>query len=630
MSRLASVLGVLVGVLLTAATALYPCLPAREPSGEVFALSRFDYALVYLAQPETIWAQWTNNGPWDLRGIRIHAVLPFAFQLAAISLVGLSLVVPIRSYQKGSRLSTLSLAYIVGYVLCRCLHYPQWAVMKQVTTAGNVTLILLIVGVSLGIGRFHRERTSRRMTLLEPKPDDSLDQSWKRRLMGLFVIGLVAVGLLQVLGAMLPSVDEGVRMGTWWQTIHANEKTSGTFVPSSWTDFDGLAHFWIDLTNTNWRANIETDAWLNGQSLGTPAHYPVLISSKLTLFGALVAGHCLLWCACRKYMGKLPSLVTLFLLVVTPALVELSRFGRHECLVYAGLAGIVFLISTRSFQDRRMWIVIGVCAIPLLEHMFTVARLPKNEQELWIDPIMRFLGFSSLYSVPFVACVVLGAIVRRTRTIAGLVVMGCLLFLLIGLIASKSDRSWVPSIALLAIPMAFGVDWLLDHQTRWVGLPMWGSILVLSIVNVAVWPTMENRILAPASMLIAERWDSVDVSTTSPSTTASYVKEIRRQFVSGAITSDSRVGLLGATDDLDLPIDCLLIDTSMMQNERWRDHPLTHLALVSPQDGNRRLIPLETELEIRTQLQKLVAAGYLKAELVSDDCFELSLFAVRR
>jgi hypothetical protein len=65
-----------------------------------------------------------------------------------------------------------------------------------------------------------------------------------------------------------------------------------------------------------------------------------------------------------------------------------------------------------------------------------------------------------------------------------------------------------------------------------------------------------------------------------------------------------------------------------LKQERWKEQGLTHLAIVSPSDPNRRLLSLDKELALRSKLQEYVDAGILDPQAVSEDCFELGLFVV--
>lgn len=207
--------------------------------------------------------------------------------------------------------------------------------------------------------------------------------------------------------------------------------------------------------------------------------------------------------------------------------------------------------------------------------------------------------------------------------------------MVLSLICNAPDRSWVPALSFFALPVASGVSWLLNNQHRIVGLIAWCSIMVVSLVNASYWPTMDNRLLAPIDWLVTENW--LVYGESQEEVRSRYPIELKKQLSEGTLEPDSKVLLLGTHDDIDIPIDCVIIPETRNVTEEtivvWINRlKATHVAIVAhPEGSHSEYRPLDEadERTIRSVLERLTDEGLLQKQAVSPDCFDLTLFQVK-
>jgi hypothetical protein len=485
-------------------------------------------------------------------------------------------------------------------------------------------------------------------------PDLSLNQSWKRRLFGLATLSCLALITIHVVGAMIPSVDVQVRNQKWVKTTHLvkvtrapnlalpieEEEDTSNHRFESLGQLDPVAYLSM-LSIPRSITNRTLDR--NTSLLSVATVYPALLASKLLDVFVGIAGFLLLWGRAKEVSGKVPAMFMLMLLLATPATLELGRLGRIEWIVTSQVAALIAVTSLRSIPTilsgspaiNRPWLLIAVVSIPLLEWFFSLSIQPIIHEANRIDAILRFLGFSTLFTIPWVACLVIGLVSSQTRLQIAYAGAGVGFFVVMSLICSAPDRSWVPALSFFALPVASGVSWILSNQHRIVGLIAWCSIMVVSLVNASYWPTMENRILAPIDWLVSEQW--LVYGESQEEVRSRFPIELKKQLLEGTLEPDSKVLLLGTHDDIDIPVDCVTIPKTRKVTEEtvvaWiKLLKVTHVGIVAHPEGSDseyRVLDEADERMIRSVLERLTDEGELQKQAVSPDCFDLTLFRVK-
>jgi hypothetical protein len=663
MSRSASLLGNTVWIALTVATCLYPCLPARDPNGDVFALSRFDFALIYLASPEALWLQWTAGLPLDYWAVRGTSFAIAVGWMVILSLVGFLCLGRSRRHlplERERRLILWTLRLVLGYSILRGVFYIQEWLLTSVSWPISLlmpTTLLMFAGIfgasyllRTRLEKLDSTRSSNQNNEQEIQPTDlTLNQSWKRRLYGLATLSCLILITLHIIGAMIPSVDIQVRNQKWVPTtyhykqatapnesIHSEEGDASKLRFGHVGQLDPIAYLSMvsmqrDVRDRSRERNESTNR------LDVGAAYPALLASKLVDIFVGIAGLLLLWGRAKERSGSAPAMLMLMLLLATPATLELGRLGRMEWIATSQIAAIIAVSSLRRILTiNRPWLLISVLSVPLLEWCLSLSIQPIiPEADRW-DAILRFIGFSTLFTIPWVACLVIGIGASPTRLQITHAAVGVGLFMVLSIIFNAPDRSWIPVLSFFALPVASGASWLLNNQNRFVGLFAWCGIMIVSLANASYWPTMENRILAPMEWLVAENW--LEYGEAQDEVRTRYPIEFAKQLRAGTIEPNSKVLLLGTLDDIDIPIDCVTMPQTQELSEatittlleRWN---VTHIGFVShpeSSDPNHRVLNEADERLIRSVLERLSEKGALQKQSVSSDCFDLTLFELKK
>ncbi|XZE18579.1 hypothetical protein SH449x_003876 [Pirellulaceae bacterium SH449] len=668
MSRAASILGNALWLGLSAVVLLYPCLPARDPNGEVFALSRFDFALVYLANPEALLLQWTADVPLDFWPIRGSAILIATVWCGTLSLLGFACFRPFANRLFG--LTPRSLAYwsmslVLGYALL------QGALLLQLTFLGKLTTVAtfgLMIGALLAIylaTNFLAARSKSR----ESKPssigmeadttnatdgDRTLAVAWKRRLYGLSMIGSFYLVAVYIVGAMVPSVDLRVREERW---VYTAQKYGQYSAPGANTDptaitslaerplkawrWDPIAYTTLGVMGTNIRSTVREAVPIDGSGqLDTntvPASYTAFIASKLVAVMVGLAGLLLFAHLVSGLYGRAPAMLLLFLLLTTPSLLELARAGRPEFTALGPIAVIVTMFM--RYQTRRRglaWPLITLVSLALWGWLSALSMESPNVEQAGFGTILRFAGISSLFAIPWTACIVIGLHVKPSRKSLQLFAVGISLFVLLGILLACPDRCWIPVLGLFIPVAAHGIAWLLVNQHRFIGIVGWGGMMVIGLVNASYWPLMENRLLAPVEFLVSESWREYPSDQTSE-VRIRYPLELRRQFYGGALADDAIILLLGTRDDLDIPLRCRTIEsqaelTSGSIEQLIELSGSTHVALVASLSGEEDSSTLTYEQYklVRAEMEELERRGKLQRLPVSQDNFDLIVYQLVR
>lgn len=661
MSRSASLLGNTVWIALTVATCLYPCLPARDPNGDVFALSRFDFALIYLASPEALWLQWTAGLPMDFWAVRAGALATaivwlFAFIFAGVVCLGKHHPFETPSNHETrsneSRLAFWGMRLIFGFTLFQAICFLLPWLPTSFFTNVSVSLMVAIPLVAclwrrkLRRSQNHADPSSDK-ALVDKADDRSMDQPWKRRVYGLATISCVLLATLHITGSMVPSVDRQVRNQKWVNTVHFSEQFRAPHLVQLSQDasfgrekqigrIDPIAFVSLTLMQKESRNGLQKrDA--KSQSLGVSPTYTSLLASKLIHVIVGIAGFLIVWDGVRDQYGRAVATMLLMLILSTPALLELGRLGRIEWIATSQFAAIITLLDRRRDDlGRKHWFIVMILAIPLLEWLMSLSSPSSYPSKDHVSATLRFIGFSSLFTVPWVSCWLIGSFTQREAKQLGFIGAGIGIFIALSWIGHTPDRSWIPALSLFVFSAARGIKWLFENQFRSIGLLGWCGVIVISLVNAAYWPTMDNRILAPVEWLVREHWS--EYGETLEDMRSRFPREFRKQLDDGNIAIDSRVLLVGTHDDIDVPVDCITVKPKANLDQKsitnWiQQFDITHVGIVANLDtidGETTGFDEASEQACRVILEQMVEQGKLRKQSVSLDCFDLTLFKVQR
>jgi hypothetical protein len=661
MSRSASLLGNALWIALSVATCLYPCLPARDPNGDVFALSRFDFALVYLASPEALWLQWTAGLPMDFWAVRAGALATaivwlFAFIFAGVVCLGkhhpFETLSNHETRSNESRLAFWGMRLIFGFTLFQAICFLLPWLPTSFFTNVSVSLMVAIPLVAclwrrkLRRSQNHADPSSDK-AFVDKADDGSMDQPWKRRVYGLATISCVLLATLHITGSMVPSVDRQVRNQKWINTVHSSEQFRAPHLEQLSQDasfgrekqigrIDPIAFVSLTLMQKESGNGLQKrDA--KSQSLGVSPTYTSLLASKLIHVIVGIAGFLIVWDGVRDQYGRAVATMLLMLILSTPALLELGRLGRIELIATSQFAAIITLLDRRRDDfGRKHWFIVMILAIPLLEWLMSLSSPSSYPSKDHMSATLRFIGFSSLFTVPWVSCWLIGSFTQREAKQLGFIGAGIGIFIALSWIGHTPDRSWIPALSLFVFSAARGIKWLFENQFRSIGLLGWCGVIVISLVNAAYWPTMDNRILAPVEWLVREHWS--EYGETLEDMRSRFPLEFRKQLDDGNIAIDSRVLLVGTHDDIDVPVDCITVKPKANLDQKsitnWiQQFDITHVGIVANPDtidGETTGFDEASEQACRVILEQMVEQGKLRKQSVSLDCFDLTLFKVQR
>jgi hypothetical protein len=106
-----------------AATAMYPCFPFPDPTGETVFLSRLDYVLAVLGHPEAVWGQWLGESDGLYFFDRVPILLRVIVTVAVCWSLGRWLVALDKLAPHMPRVAHFAISILVGYVIVNIAMY---------------------------------------------------------------------------------------------------------------------------------------------------------------------------------------------------------------------------------------------------------------------------------------------------------------------------------------------------------------------------------------------------------------------------------------------------------------------------------------------------------------------------
>jgi len=335
-----------------------PALPVTDASEHLVAVPRSEYWLLQASAPSSLAWHWTGGFNPVVMIDRVHIVLLAALWVALSGFTG-GAVLRFDALIQGLGLwQKRCLAILVGHSLLAGLYFmfgscfgtrSPWGFLIFVTgfnlllwrlqVVSNKSFVFPMIQVPNGSDLLSSLKTA----------DNSLSHSVFRRLIGVLFLCIVWLASIQTYGATIPTVDQDVRTSDWW-LIHHSFKDNGIRFYSENMDanapaglsmpslfFASVAYPLYSTEAGNVTESVASRKQLH-QCLLSAAVAGKLVNALLCLFGVAFLGLYI-----KHRHGLLPSCVIAFLLLSTPGIAELTRFGRTEALLGAQCIVLIIL-----------------------------------------------------------------------------------------------------------------------------------------------------------------------------------------------------------------------------------------------------------------------------------------------
>lgn len=353
-----------------------PAVPVTDASEQLVAVPRWEYWLLQASAPSSLAWHWTGGFNPVMISDRVPIVLLALLWFAMASFTGGTILSFDTLTQILSKWQRRCLAILVGHSFLAGLFLILGSCLG---TRSPLALLMGVAGFNLlPRGLSHMSKRSLFLnendapdtiskvrsdahaldTSDEKIADHSLSHSVFRRLIGLLILGSFWLALVQTYGASIPTVDEEVRTSDWWLVQHSLQEDRIRFYPEN---MDANAP-----CGTSMPSLFGASVCLAILTSETEGPSPELASRKhmhqCILLGVLAgkmvsALLCLtslafLGLSISRFYGLLPSCAIVFLLLATPGIAELIRYGRSEVLLGAYCIVLVILWTHSSSSHQ--------------------------------------------------------------------------------------------------------------------------------------------------------------------------------------------------------------------------------------------------------------------------------------
>jgi hypothetical protein len=374
-----------------------PCMPVADTLGQVIAIPRWEFWLIHVSAPSAIVWQWTAGFQPVEFADRLPVFLMVGVWLIHSWLIGMTFLrneygIP---FAKNDRIVRTCVGILIGntflsgliFLFATCFSTQSWWLfliliwcmigathLRSTIRWRNFwkrteTHQLESDGIAAGV------MVSNQMVSMVSNhmiSDLSMTHTLYRRAVGLLMIASLWLVSVQVYGASIPSADNQVRVQDWWLVRHTiqdqrlhfrddNLQANGPNATVMNSLFAAGLHGCVYRARSMSRENaLVAGSWgvqskAQQESLWVGVSAGKVINAILCVVGIVLLGSYL-----RDQFGLLPSLFTCFLLLATPGLSELSRFGRSDYL--PGIYAVAFIVvradcrrSSKSITDSRAW-----------------------------------------------------------------------------------------------------------------------------------------------------------------------------------------------------------------------------------------------------------------------------------
>lgn len=356
-----------------------PALPVTDAMQQLVAVPRWEYWLLQASAPSSLAWHWTGG----FNPVEIADRVPVI--LLAVSWLSLSWVTGSAILRWDAVASKLGiwqkrcLAILVGHVFSAGTYFAfgscfwtQSPWLFLICILGFV-LLLRISYSSKPSPDLRSERNADRAKQGDNQAVDrvvtdlSYSNSTFRRLIGLLWLGIVWLASIQIYGATVPTVDQEIRTTDWWLIHHAFQEDRIRFYPENWDANAPAGSSMPGLFSASlFRSVLMNDSLLQDGSISSrqilyQTGLTGALASKVVNSGLCVISAAFLGLFIRRRFGLLPCCVCVFLLLATPGIAELARFGRTEALLGGQcVVLIIFWAYTQQANYEQVDGVVGV------------------------------------------------------------------------------------------------------------------------------------------------------------------------------------------------------------------------------------------------------------------------------
>ena len=358
-----------------------PALPVTDASGQLVAVPRWEYWLLQASAPSSLVWHWTGGFNPVMISDRVPVVLLALLWFSMASLTGGAILRLDTLTQILSKWQRRCLAIVVGHsflaglflILGSCLGTRSPLAFLMGVVGFNLLLrgLANISKRSLFLNENYAPDTISKMpsvahefdTSNEKPADHSLSHSVFRRLIGLLILGSLWLALIQAYGSSIPTVDEEVRTSDWWLVQHSLQEGRIRFYPENMDANAPCGPSMPSLFGASVCLTIlpaETEGPSSELALRKHMHQCNLIGVLAgKMIGSLLCLTSLVFLGLyvHRQHGLLPACAIVFLLLATPGIAELIRFGRPEALL--GSYSIVLVILWANSRSCNQGVLAG-------------------------------------------------------------------------------------------------------------------------------------------------------------------------------------------------------------------------------------------------------------------------------
>lgn len=353
-----------------------PALPVTDASEQLVAVPRWEYWLLQASAPSSLAWHWTGGFNPVVISDRAPVILLALIWFAMASFTGGAILRLDTLTHHLSQWQKRCLAILVGHTCLNGLFFILGTFLGTqsplVFLLGVIVFNLLLKGLSSMAKRSIFQNISHAPDASSKAPsvameldhsneklaDHSLSHSVFRRLVGLLVLGSLWLALIQTYGSTIPTVDQEIRTSDWWLVQHSllgdrirfypenmdANASCGTSMPSLFAASVCLAILPAETEGPSPELasrKHQHQCILRGVLVGK------LVSSLLCLTSLAFLGLYV-----YRQHGLLPGCAIVFLLLATPGIAELIRFGRPEALLGAySIVLVILWANSRSYNQ---------------------------------------------------------------------------------------------------------------------------------------------------------------------------------------------------------------------------------------------------------------------------------------
>ncbi len=353
-----------------------PALPVTDASEQLVAVPRWEYWLLQASAPSSLAWHWTGGFNPVMISDRTPVVLLALLWFAMASFTGGAILRLDTLTQSLSQWQRRCVAIVVGHsflaglflILGSCLGTRSPFAFLMGVAGFNLLLrgLANMFKRSGFLNENHAPDTTSKVpsvalefdTSNEKIADHSLSHSVFRRLIGLLILGSLWLALIQTYGSTIPTVDQEIRTSEWWLVQHSLQEgrirfypenmdanaPSGTSMPSLFGASVGLSFLPSEAGSHSPELALRKQMH---QCILTGVLAGKLVSSLLCLTSLAFLGLYV-----YRQHGLLPGCAIVFLLLSTPGIAELIRFGRPEALLGAySIVLVILWANSRSYNQ---------------------------------------------------------------------------------------------------------------------------------------------------------------------------------------------------------------------------------------------------------------------------------------